>query len=53
MKRGNKLLERHRMILPEHRARMLQYDRTTAYLERPVLTEDKMEEMQRVIGEAA
>jgi hypothetical protein len=52
MNRGNKLWEGHRMILPEHRNYMLEREDHSMYRERPVLDEDRLEEMSRTLGEA-
>lgn len=53
MNRGNKLWEGHRMIIPEHRAYMLERENRQAHLERPVLDECKLEDMNQVLSEAA
>ncbi|PWK15595.1 YolD-like family protein [Tumebacillus permanentifrigoris] len=53
MNRVKKLWEGHRMIIPEHRARMLDQEAHQARsVERPVLDEDALEEMQRTVQEA-
>jgi hypothetical protein len=50
MYRGNKLWEGHRMILPEHRSRMLEQEAEPYVL--PELLEDEREEIQYRILEA-
>jgi hypothetical protein len=41
------------MVLPEHRARMVEQELyQTRYVERPELDEDAMEEMQRTVQDA-
>ncbi|MBL0387250.1 YolD-like family protein [Tumebacillus sp. ITR2] len=50
MNRGNKLWEGHRMILPEHRARMLQHE-VESYVV-PVLHEDASEDIEYRVQEA-
>lgn len=52
MNRGNKLWEGHRMIIPEHRAYMLAREDRQRERERPVLDEDRLEEMNRTLSEA-
>lgn len=50
MNRGNKLWESHRMILPEHRARMLEREVPTYVA--PILTDDHLEEIEYRVQEA-
>jgi hypothetical protein len=50
MNRGNKLWEGHRMILPEHRARLLERD--TVPYSAPTLAEDMQEEIEYRVQEA-
>ncbi|HEU4963164.1 MAG TPA: YolD-like family protein [Bacilli bacterium] len=50
MNRGNKLWEGHRMILPEHRARLLEREIPTFVA--PILTEDHLEEIEYRVQEA-
>lgn len=50
MNRGNKLWEGHRMILPEHRTRLL--ERESLPYSAPVMTEDMQEEIEFRVQEA-
>jgi hypothetical protein len=50
MNRGNKLWEGHRMILPEHRARMLESEITPYVV--PMLHDDAQEEIEYRVQEA-
>ncbi|GIM48463.1 hypothetical protein DNHGIG_40120 [Collibacillus ludicampi] len=50
--RGNKLWEGSRMILPEHRAAITEYERKQRLLKKPTLDPDKLEEMSRKLSEA-
>jgi len=50
MKRGNKLWEGHRMILPEHRTRMIEQE--LAPYVAPVLYEEAQEEIEHQVQEA-
>lgn len=53
LNRGNKLWHGSRIILPEHRAAMLEHRRLKeCFVEKPILDEDKLKEMSQVIGEA-
>ncbi|GIM45380.1 hypothetical protein DNHGIG_09290 [Collibacillus ludicampi] len=50
--RGNKLWEGSRMILPEHRAAIAEYEYKQRLLTKPTLDSDKLEEMSRKLSEA-
>lgn len=50
--RGNKLWAGMRMILPEHRAAMWDYDSKQEVKQRPRFDEVRLEEMSRVLAEA-
>lgn len=50
--RGNKLWHGSRFILPEHRDAMLEADRREALIDRSTLSEDKLEEINLILGEA-
>lgn len=51
--RGNKLWEGSRMIIPEHRAYMVEREiYQESFVERPALDEHTLEEMQRTVQEA-
>lgn len=51
--RGNKLWEGNRMILPEHRAYMIEKEiNDEMFVARPTLDEDKLAEMSQVLGDA-
>ena len=53
MNRGNKLWEAHRIILPEHRAALLEKDfEEHHFFPRPEIDEDKLAEMSETIGAA-
>ncbi|MGZ4112668.1 MAG: YolD-like family protein [Tumebacillaceae bacterium] len=53
MKRGNKLWEGHRMVIPEHRAYMVEKEiRESRFVERPDLDEDKLKEMSFTVSVA-
>jgi hypothetical protein len=53
MNRGNKLWEGHRMIIPEHRAYMVEREiREARFVERPDLDEDKLKEMSFTVSVA-
>ncbi|WP_206832728.1 YolD-like family protein [Alicyclobacillus fructus] len=49
--RDGNIFEAMRMVLPEHRELMTQIQRMRAKRKRPVLTEERLEEMQYVLRE--
>ncbi|SIT13206.1 YolD-like family protein [Alicyclobacillus vulcanalis] len=51
IKDGN-IFESMRLVLPEHRALMAQIQRERMKRKRPVLTEERLEEMQYTLSEA-
>ena len=48
---GN-IFEGMRMIIPEHREAMVEQGRQQKRVERPILDQDKLEEMSRLLAEA-
>ncbi|WP_206832706.1 YolD-like family protein [Alicyclobacillus fructus] len=50
--RDGNIFEAMRMVLPEHRELMAQIQRERAKRKRPVLTEERLEEMQYALSEA-
>ena len=50
--RDGNIFEAMRLVLPEHRALMAQIQRERVKRKRPVLTEERLEEMQYALSEA-
>ncbi|WP_206832762.1 YolD-like family protein [Alicyclobacillus fructus] len=50
--RDGNIFEAMRLVLPEHRELMAQIQRERAKRKRPVLTEERLEEMQYALSEA-